>query len=577
VNALPGSPARELSAWRARIVLMGLLACFVGLLGRDLYLQGWNTGFLQKEGDARYSRVIKITANRGIIADRNGAPLAISTPVESVWADPQDVKITPGQLRRLSVLLGMRQGGIRRRLDASHRGFVYLKRQLPPAQAAQVMKLGIAGIFLQQEYKRYYPAGAVAAHLIGFTNIDDKGQEGLELAYQNWLAGKAGSKRVIKDRLGHIVEDVESLQVPQEGRQLTLSIDRNIQYLAYRELKNAVARHHAKAGSIIVLNAKTGEVLALANQPSYNPNNRAQFDPNATRNRAITDAYEPGSTMKPFTIAAALDAGKVTPDTVIQTAPGTLTIGHATIHDADAHEQGALTVSQVIQVSSNVGAAKIALMLSPKYLWHMFHALGFGSYPHSGFPGESAGLLRPYAEWRPIEQATMAFGNGISVSLLQLARAYTVFANGGVEMPISLLKQDKPRAGVRVFSAKSTAEVLRMLQRVVKPGGTGPLAQVAGYTVGGKTGTAHKVVNGKYAKDLYDASFIGLAPASRPQLIVAVLIDQPSGRDYYGGEVAAPVFSKVMAGALRILGIPPDAPNQRPYRPGEVPLVKEVT
>ncbi|HTP94736.1 MAG TPA: penicillin-binding protein 2 [Burkholderiales bacterium] len=564
----------RLPRWRARVLLLLLLAWMAGLAARALYLQGLHNDFLRQKGESRYGRVIELPAHRGRITDRDGEPLAISTPVESVSASPADVELAAGKLQQLAKLLAVEPAEIEKRLADARREFVYLRRQLPPEQAARAAELDIPGLFLQREYRRYYPAGEVMAHLIGFTDVDDNGQEGLELAYQEWLGGKPGSRRVIKDRLGRIVEDVESIRTPQEGRDLILSIDRRIQYLAYRELKAAVQLNRAKAGSIVVLDAKSGEVLALANLPTYNPNNRERIEPRTTRNRAVTDVFEPGSTLKPFTAAAALDAGTVTPDTPIQTAPGELTIGEATIHDA--HRSGVLTVAQVIQKSSNVGAAKIALGLQPQTLWTMFHRVGFGAAPHSGFPGEVGGRLRPYRSWRPIEQATMSYGHGISVSLLQLARAYTVFATDGELKPVTLLKRDAPVAGVPIVSTATAQAVKRMLEMAVQPGGTAPRAQIAGYQVAGKTGTAHKLEGGGYAHDRYVSSFIGFAPASDPRLIVAVMIDEPGAGQYYGGTVAAPVFAQVMAGALRMLSVAPDAPaGNVVLPPPEAPEVKE--
>jgi cell division protein FtsI (penicillin-binding protein 3) len=507
-----------------------------------------------------------------MITDRNGEPLAISTPVESVWASPPDVRMDAGKLKQLAQSLDMSTAAITRRLSDTGREFVYLKRQLPPEQAKRAANLGIPGIFLQREYRRYYPEGAVTAQVVGLTGVDDNGQEGLELSYQKWLAGTPGSRRVIKDRLGHIIEDVESIRSPRQGHDLTLSIDSRIQYLAFRELKAAVSGHHAKDGSIVVLDVRTGEVLAMASAPSYNPNNRDHIDQRYARNRSITDEYEPGSTLKPFTIAAALQAGIVAPDTKIQTAPGTLTIDGHTIHDAE--RENMLTVAQVIQKSSNVGASKIALQMKPKQMWDMFHAVGFGMPPGSGFPGEASGKVRPYRTWRPIGQATMSFGNGISVSLLQLARAYLIFATDGRIKPVTLIRHDTPEKGVAVISPKVAHEVRRMLEMVVGPGGTAPRAQVVGYQVAGKTGTAHKVVGGGYSPDHYVASFIGFAPASSPRLIIAVMIDDPKGA-YYGGLVAAPVFQQVMTGALRILDIPHDAPMNNIVLPPPGAVVKE--
>jgi len=550
--------ALKLPAWRSRLLLLLLLAWFAVLAGRALFLQGLHNDFLQQKGESRYSRVIELSATRGRIMDRNNEQLAISTPVESVAASPADVEMTSEQLKRLARLLETDVAELSRKLADTRREFVYLKRQLPPQEAAKVVALGLPGIFLQREYRRYYPAGEVTAHLIGFTDVDGKGQEALELAFEEQLAGQPGNRRVIKDRLGHIVEDVESIRMPQDGQTLRLSIDARIQYLAYRELKSAVAAHRARAGGIVVLDAATGEVLAMANLPSYNPNNRDKFDPRRTRNRAVTDLFEPGSTLKPFTAAAALEAGTVSPDSVIQTAPGELTIGNRTIHDA--HPLGMLTVAQVIQKSSNVGAAKMALGLKPETLWGLFNQVGFGVPPRSGFPGEVSGKLRAAASWRPIEQATMSYGHGISVSLLQLARAYLIFATDGELKPATLLRREAPAESVQVISPATAQAVRRMLEMAVQPGGTAPRAQVIGYRVAGKTGTAHKLEGRGYAADKYVSSFVGFAPASRPRLIVAVMIDEPAAGQYYGGAVAAPVFSVVTAGALRLLAVTPDAP-----------------
>lgn len=562
----------RLPAWRARVLLIGLLVWFIGLMGRAVYLQGLNNDFLRQKGESRYSRVIDLPATRGMIVDRNNEPLAISTPVESVAASPGDVTLTNDQAARLARLLETDVSELRHKLAEDKREFVYLKRQLAPELAARVVEMNIPGIFLQREYRRYYPSGEVMAHLLGFTDVDDKGQEALELAFNDTLTGKAGSRRVIKDRLGHIVEDVDSIRTPQNGARLQLSIDAKIQYLAFRELKKAVIDHRAKAGGIVVLDAHTGEVLAMANMPSYNPNNRGRYDARRTRNRAVTDLFEPGSTLKPFTAAAALEAGTVKPGTVIQTAPGRLTIGNRTIHDA--HAEGALTVEQVIQKSSNVGAAKIALGLAPEQMWTLFNKVGFGAVPKSGFPGEVAGRLRAYAGWKPIEQATMSYGHGISLSLLQLARAYTLFATDGVMRPVTLLKRDTPEEGTPVVSPVTAREVRHMLEMVTQAGGTAPRAQIPGYRVAGKTGTAHKLEGRGYAHDKYVSSFVGFAPASAPRLIVAVMIDEPLGQ-YYGGTVAAPVFAEVMAGALRMLSIPPDAPVNNVVLPPPAAEIKE--
>lgn len=564
----------RLPAWRRRVLLILVLLGFAVLLGRGVFLQGLRRDFLQKEGDARYSRAMTLPAHRGMITDRYGVPLAISTPVESIWASPADVKITPDQTQKLATLLALKSSEIDKKLANSEREFVYLKRRIPPELASQVMRLGISGVFMQREYRRYYPAGEVTAHLVGFTGLDERGQEGFELKYQDWLSGKSGSRRVIKDRQGHIVEDLEAVKVPQDGHDIAMSIDRKIQYLTYRELAHAVELHKAKAGAAIVLDAKTGEVLAMVNLPTYNPNNPTNIN-GKSRNRAIVDTFEPGSTMKAVTAAAALENGNFTPETMIQTSPGTLSIGPATIHDA--HPQGLISVAQVIQKSSNVGAARMALTLTPQYFWSVFNQLGFGTPTHIGFPGEVSGRLRNYKSWRPIEQATMSFGHGISVTLLQLARSYTVFANDGELRPVSLLKLSDYPVGQQVFSADTARHVRDMLELVVLPGGTAPRAQVAGYRVAGKTGTAHKLGPGGYLEDKYVSSFVGMAPASNPRLIIAVMVDEPGDGVYYGGAIAAPVFSAVMSGALRMLAVPQDAPNDNVVIPPEgTPEVKEV-
>ncbi len=569
------SPALALkfSPWRSRLLLIGLIGWFIALTLRAVYLQGLHNDFLQAKGESRYSRVLSLSATRGMIVDRNSEPLAISTPVESVAASPSDTAMSSAQLAKLARLLEMDPKEVTRRLADSKRDFVYLKRQLPPEEAAKIVELNIPGVFLQREYRRYYPAGEMMAHLIGFTDIDEKGQEALELAFDSDLTGRPGSRRVIKDRRGHIIEDVESIRKPQDGAKLALSINARIQHLAFRELKSAVAEHRAKAGGIVVLDAQTGEILAMANLPTYNPNNRGKFDPKRTRNRAVTDLFEPGSTLKPFTVATAIEAGVVKPETVIQTAPGSLTIGNRTIHDA--HAYGALSVMQVIQKSSNVGAAKMALALPPETMWKLFRAVGFGTPPDSGFPGEVAGKLRAFATWKPIEQATMSYGHGISVSLLQLARAYTIFATDGDLVPLTLVKRDAPPEVSRVLKPQTARSLRAMLELAVQPGGTAPKAQIAGYRVGGKTGTAHKL-EGRGYTNKYVSSFIGLAPASHPRLIVAVMIDEPSAGQYYGGAVAAPVFSQVMAGALRLMGVAPDAPvDNVVLPPPNAPEVKE--
>ena len=565
----------KLPAWRRRLLLIILLLGFAGLFARSIYLQSLHKEFLQQKGDARYSRTITLQAHRGKITDRNGELLAISSPVESVWASPPDVKITVSQKKQLATLLGIKTKDIDKKIANTQRGFVYIKRRVSPDLAAKVMSLKIAGVFLQREYKRFYPAGDVTAHLVGFTGIDDKGQEGFELAKNAYLSGTAGMRKVIKDRQGRIVEDLDDVKVPQDGRDLVLSIDRRIQYLAFRELSKAVEKHKAKAGAIVVLDAKTGEVLAMVNLPTYNPNNPINIK-GKTRNRAITDIFEPGSTLKPMTASAAMQFGDFTPTTPIQTAPGYMSIGPATIHDS--HTYGVLSVAQVIQKSSNVGASKMALSLKREELWSTFNQLGYGARTNIGFPGESSGRLRPYKTWRPIEQATMSYGHGISLTLLQLARSYSVFTNEGELKPVSLLKLSESPVGHQVFSAQVANDVKDMLELVVQPGGTALRAQVAGYRVGGKTGTAHKIGPKGYEKQKYVGSFVGIAPASNPRLIMAVMIDEPSTEkdQYYGGIVAAPVFSAVMADALRMLSVAQDAPNNNVVIPSEVEDFKEV-
>ena len=563
--------AAKLPGWRATALFVALLIGLAGLLGRGVYLQGIHNDFLQKKGDARYSRVIEVSAHRGKISDRNGEPMAVSTPVESVWASPPDVEADRRQVKRLAQILGMDVEDLKNRLFDTSRDFVYLKRQLPPDQVEKVVAMNFPGVSLQREYRRYYPTGEEAAQTLGFTGQDDNGQEGMELALQELLGGKPGSQRVIKDNRGSIVEDAGSLHPSKPGSDIVLSLDSNLQHIAYRELESAVKQHRAKAGAVVVLDSRTGEVLALANYPGYNPNNRNNTSSKAMRNRAIADLFEPGSTLKPFTVAKAIETGKVKANTIINTEHGVYTLGNRKIHDS--HPESRLTVAQVIQQSSNIGAAKIALSLKSETMWQGLADSGFGAQTGSNFPGEAPGKLRDPKTWRPIEQATMAYGHGISVNLLQLARAYTIFANDGELKPISLLKLDAPVIGKRVFSERTSRELRDMLEMVVLPGGTAPLAQITGYRVAGKTGTAHKLEGGRYV-DHYIASFVGFAPASNPRLVVAVMIDDPSGADYYGGEVAAPVFSKVTGAALHALNVPNDAPLDNVIAP-PADIVKE--
>ena len=543
---------------RRRLVLVLFAAGFAALVWRAMDLQVFNQDFFQVQGDARHLRVVALAAHRGMILDRNGEPLAVSTPVDSVWANPQELATAREYWPALAKLLGLDLDQMRRQLEArAGREFVYLKRHVDPTIAAQVRALGAPGVALQREYRRYYPDGEVAAQVLGFTDVDDVGQEGLELAYEDWLRGEAGAKRVVKDGKHRIIENVESIRAARPGRDLVLSIDRRIQYLAYRELKSAVQQHKARSGSVVVLDTATGEVLAMVNQPSYNPNNRARWHASTLRNRAATDLFEPGSTLKPFTIAAALESGQYRPETPVETTPGFYRVGVNVVRDV--HNYGPLDVTGVIRKSSNVGSSKIALSLDKQLFWSLLNRLGFGSPTASGFPGEASGLLVNYRRWRPIEVATLSFGYGLSVTPLQLAQAYSVLAADGELRPASFLKVDKAPRAERVLSARTSREVRWMLEEAVGPEGTAPAARVAGYRVGGKTGTVRKSIAGGYADDRYLAVFSGLAPTSRPRLSVVVMINEPSNGHYYGGKVAAPVFSAVMAGALRFLNVAPDA------------------
>ena len=531
--------------------------CVAGLLFRVVDLQVLNKEFLQNHGDARALRVVEIPAHRGMITDRNGESLAISTPVNSIWAVPRKVMAADAKLDQLAKYLHMDEKELSSMLkERMGRQFVYLKRHVAPALAEQVMLLDIPGVSLQREYRRYYPAGEVTSHVLGFTNIDDSGQEGMELAYDNWLKGSPGSKRVLKDRLGRIIENIESITTPDPGNELVLSIDRRVQYLAYRELKSAVNHHKARAGTLVMLDVKTGEIIAMVGQPSYNPNNRTGLKSGHYRNRAVTDVFEPGSTLKPFTIATALESGLYNLKSTIDTHPGFFKVGDHTIRDH--RDYGVIDLATVIKKSSNIGASKIALSLEPLEFWSTLTKVGFGQATGSGFPGEASGFLNPYNNWSEVEQATMSFGYGISTTALQLAQAYMPFATDGMMLPVTFLKVSEPVAASRVFSAGVARQVRAMLETVVQIGGTGYRASIEGYRVAGKTGTVHKTVAGGYSEDRYLSLFAGMAPASNPRLIAVVIIDEPKGDQYYGGLVAAPVFSKVMAGALRLLDIPPD-------------------
>jgi cell division protein FtsI (penicillin-binding protein 3) len=548
--------AVKLPVWRSRLVLFFLFAAFVALIVRALWLQGMSTEFLQKQGAARYARTLELSATRGKIIDRHGQVLASSVPVKAIWASSESVLEAPQEkILQLAALLDMSEQELRKKLVLD-RQFVYLKRQAEQPLVDKVLALNIQGVKTEKEYKRFYPEGEVMAHVVGFTNVEDKGQEGIELASEKSLAGKTGSRRVIKDRLGRVVEDIESVRPPHDGKDMKLSVDSKIQYIAYTHLKDAVEKFKAKAGGAVVLNVQTGEILALVNLPTYNPNDRSVLTGAQLRNRVITDTFEPGSTMKPFPIALALDTGRVKPDTLIETAPGHMTIGSATIHDA--HKQGTLTVAGVIQKSSNIGTAKMALQMPPQEMWEMFATLGFGQQPDIGFPGAVAGRMRNYKTWKPIEQATMSYGHGLSVSLLQIARAYMIFARKGDMIPLTFQQSTAMPVGTQVISEKTAMQMREMLESVTQPGGTATQARVPGYRVAGKTGTAHKIEHGKYVNK-YIGDFVGFAPVSNPRIIVAVMIDEPSGGVYYGGSVAGPVFAAITANVLRSMNVVPDS------------------
>jgi cell division protein FtsI (penicillin-binding protein 3) len=537
-------------------VFFGLLAS--SLIARAVHLQVFNKDFLNHQADARHLRVEKISAHRGTITDRNGEPLAISTPVDSIWANPKELASAVDDVPQLARVLGVDSQQLIRRITRSmDKEFLYLKRRLSPEKAQEVLALKLPGINVQREYRRYYPAGEVAGHLIGFTDIDDDGQEGLELAFNHWLAGEMGAKRVLKDRNGRSVENVESIRPPHHGKELRTSIDLRIQYVAYRTLKAAIQAHSAESGSIVVLDVQTGEVLAIVNQPTYNPNDRSQFSAERYRNRAITDIFEPGSSIKPFVVAAALESGEYRPSSVIDTAPGYVVVGPKTIEDS--RNLGRISLTTILARSSNVGATKLAMSLQADQLWNTMTQFGLGSLTASGFPGESAGLLTHFSHWRPISQATLAYGYGLSVTPLQLAQAYGVLGNNGQLRPISLVALDQPAEGGQIISRDSANAVRRMLEEVVRPGGTGTGAAVTGYRIAGKTGTSWKFAAGGYSKDKYISVFAGLAPASNPRLAAVVVIDEPTGKLYYGGDVAAPVFADVMSESLRLLAVPPDA------------------
>ncbi|MCH7502091.1 MAG: penicillin-binding protein 2 [Proteobacteria bacterium] len=545
-------------AGRSALVLAFFALAATSLLARAVHLQVLNKDFLNRQADSRHLRTEKISAHRGTITDRNGEPLAISTPVDSIWANPKELASAIDKVPKLAKILGLDSQTLMRRITRSmEREFLYLKRHLSPKTAQAVLALKLPGVNVQREYRRYYPAGEVTGHLIGFTNIDDAGQEGLELAFNHWLAGESGLKRVLKDRLGRSVENVESIRPARHGKELRASIDLRIQYVAYRTLKAAVQAHNAESGSIVVLDVRTGEVLAIVNQPTYNPNDRSQYSAERYRNRAITDIFEPGSSMKPLIVAAALESGDYRPSSIVDTAPGYVVVDAKRIEDP--RNLGRISLTTILARSSNVGVTKLAMSLQPEQLWQTMTKFGLGSLTASGFPGESAGLLTHYSHWQPISQATLAYGYGVSVTPLQLAQAFAALGSDGRMHPISLIAVEQAGDGEQVLAATTAIAVRRMLEEVVRPGGTGTKAAVAGYRVAGKTGTAWKFAAGGYSEHKYISIFAGLAPASSPRLAVIVVIDEPSGELYYGSDVAAPVFADVMAESLRLLAVPPDA------------------
>jgi cell division protein FtsI (penicillin-binding protein 3) len=562
--------------WRAYL-LVGLLVCCAGaLVYRAVNLTLVDHSFLAKEGDARFSRVVQIAAHRGTITDRYGEPLAVSTPVDSIWVNPKELALAPDQIPRLAAALKLDRQELARRVTSNlDRDFLYLARQREPSEAEQIKALGIPGVYLSREYRRYYPSGEVAGHILGFTNIDDAGQEGLELAFDHWLAGQNGSKRVIQDRYGHIVQDVESIRPARPGRDLVLSIDLRIQYLAYRELKAAIRDQRATAGSVVVLDVTTGEVLAMVNQPAYNPNDRDHLAPSVYRNRAATDMFEPGSSMKPFFVAAALSTGRYDERSIIDTSPGFIKVGAKTFDDE--HDFGAINIATVLAKSSNVGMAHIALSLPPETIWNTLTRFGFGQVTTSGFPGESAGLLPQYSTWRPIGIATMSHGYGLSVTPLQLAHAYATLGTHGIVRPISFVRVDSPPGGQRVIDEHSCLELTHMLESVVvAEGATGKRAAIPGYRVAGKTGTAEEAIAGGYSTDRYFAVFGGVAPATNPRLAALVVIDDPSAGQHQGGMVSAPLFSAIVGGALRLLAVAPDEPINAPEELPSTPIHSSV-
>ncbi|UDG82230.1 peptidoglycan D,D-transpeptidase FtsI family protein [Candidatus Vallotia cooleyia] len=557
------SPALSvnLPMWRSRFIVFLLLVAFIVLAARAFWIQGPGNEFYQKQGEIRYQRTIQLPATRGNILDRNGLVLATSLPVRAIWAIPELVPtdLSANKLAELSNLLSIKQKQLRAKFS-QNKTFVYVKRQVPLAVAQKISLLSIPGIYVRPEYKRFYPEGEITAHIIGFTNVEDEGQEGIELADQNTLAGVPGRRRVIKDRIGRIIKDVDELVRPRNGLDIELSLDSKIQYIAYANLKKAVDRFKAKAGAVIVIDVKTGEVLALANYPTYNPNDRSHMSGEQLRNRVLTDTSEPGSIMKPFTVSLALDLHRVSPTTLVDTGEGRFTLDGATITDDTRF--GMLTVSGVIQRSSNIGATKIAMRLRPEEMWNMYMRIGLGQAPKVGFPGAAAGRLHPWKSWRRIEQATMSYGYGLSASLFQLGRAYTAIAHDGRIVPLTLTRQKNGNEaqGIRVFSDTTARQVRAMLEMVTQPGGTSPNAAVPGYRVGGKSGTAYKHVGHGYDRRKYRASFVGMAPMPKPRIVVAVSVDEPTVGSHFGGQVSGPIFSAIAGDTLRSLNVPPDVP-----------------
>ena len=548
----------QLPTWRARLVLILLSLAFLALAGRALYLQGLSTEFLQQQGERRYERTLTLPATRGKILDRNGVVLASSVPARAIWAIPDDTRaIVPAQMQALSKLLEMPEGELREKLADGDKNFIYIKRQVPMDLADKVKALALPGIHQQPETRRVYPEGDVSSHIVGFTSVEDKGQEGVELAFESLLSGKPGSRRVIKDRLGRVIEDVQAVNPPADGRDLHLSIDSRLQYLVFKALQDAMAEQQAAAAAAVVIDAQTGEILALANLPSFDPNRRDTLRGAALRNRVLTDTFEPGSIMKPFTAALALDLGRINLGTQFDTGNGRFRFQGSTI--SDVSKNGVIDVAGILRRSSNIGMTMISERLEAHEMWDKFTELGLGQAPNTGFPGAAAGRLRPWERWRTIEKATMAYGYGLSVSLMQMARAYTAFARDGDMVSLTLMRRDSEPTSVKVYPSNIATDIRAMLEAAAGPDGA-KLAQVQGYRVAGKSGTARKIVDGRYSTSSYRSSFVGFAPASDPRIVVAVSIDEPHAGAYYGGRVAAPVFSTIVGGSLRMLGVRPDAP-----------------